>query len=237
MEEYKLKSGNTLRVIQDGDAESPDKWGNEDMFLVYDHRQFTIEREGFKPRALYNYLKLLSEDKELAKKLCPEFENYWIFPVAAYIHSGVSLSITDSFAPQGFDTSVTGFVLIEKDILQTGSGGIEEDLTEEEAKKYAESLIETWNVYLSGEIYGFRVLKKQDIAERLTALIIEQFDTTKYLDKQGRSFTQTMVQDILSKNLDTSSIELEELDSCWGFYGSNPRENGMMEHIDDEIID
>lgn len=28
----------------------------------------------------------------------------------------------------------------------------------------------------------------------------------------------------------------EEIDSCWGFYGDDPRENGMMEYIDGEIV-
>ena len=234
MEEYKLKSGNTLRVIHDSNAESPDTWENKDVFLVYDHREFTIKREGFEPRALYDYLQFCSENKKLGEELFSKFGKYYIFPVAAYIHGDITLKLTDSFAVEGFDTSVTGFVLVEKK-RESRTGVFY--ATEEQAKKWAEGLIETWNVYLSGEIYGFRVLKKQDIAERLTALIIEQFDATKYLDEQGRSFTQTMVQDVLSKNLDTSSIELEELDACWGFYGSDPRKNGMMYYIDDEIID
>ena len=29
----------------------------------------------------------------------------------------------------------------------------------------------------------------------------------------------------------------EIVDSCGGFYGSDPKENGMLDHIDDEIID
>ena len=46
MKRYNLKSGNILEVIQDDDAESPDIWGNTDMFLVYDHNQFSVKRKG-----------------------------------------------------------------------------------------------------------------------------------------------------------------------------------------------
>ena len=31
--------------------------------------------------------------------------------------------------------------------------------------------------------------------------------------------------------------EEEVVDSCWGFFGSNPNENGMMGNIDDEIVE
>lgn len=29
----------------------------------------------------------------------------------------------------------------------------------------------------------------------------------------------------------------EEIDSCWGFYGDDPKENGMLENIGDEIVE
>ena len=32
------------------------------------------------------------------------------------------------------------------------------------------------------------------------------------------------------------NTEYEELDSCYGFYGSNIEENGILDHINDEII-
>jgi hypothetical protein len=34
----------TIRIIPDYDAESPDTWGNEDVFLVANHRSFTVRR-------------------------------------------------------------------------------------------------------------------------------------------------------------------------------------------------
>lgn len=211
----KLKDNHILKIWQDTDTESPDAWGNEDMFLVYDHKRFTVEREGFKPQDIYNYI--IEYDAETSKELrVSDYNNYHIFTLYAYIHSGVSLSLEHQ--RYGFDVSSTGFLLIKKDILQQEVGNIEEDLTREEAKKYAEGLIETWNTYLSGEVYGFTIIKQINKAKELTSLILEQFDKTKYLDKLGREFTNSMVEDILTKNLYNGLIEEEGIDSCGGFY-------------------
>lgn len=52
MKEYNLKSGNILRVHRDEHAESTDNDEDTLLFLVYDHRQFSVKREGFKPSGL-----------------------------------------------------------------------------------------------------------------------------------------------------------------------------------------
>jgi hypothetical protein len=74
--------------------------------------------------------------------------DYWILPVQAYIHSGVSLTL-ESFAgklPGGhyeFDVSRCGFVLAAK----------KEFRTRKQAYKIAKGLIESWNMYLAGDVY------------------------------------------------------------------------------------
>lgn len=34
---------------------------------------------------------------------------------------------------------------------------------------------------------------------------------------------------------DNDDLDWNEIDSCWGFYGSDPFENGMAEHVDKEL--
>jgi hypothetical protein len=168
--EYQLKSGNVLQVIHDEFAESPNTWYEDDnLFLVYDHRSFSVKREGFEPFDIYN------DSQEYEK-------NYFVFSVDAYIHSGVHLSLfkTVNYPDRRWDVSTTGFVLVSK----------EEWKDEDKAKEEATSLLETWNQYLCGDIWGFKVV-----------------------DEEG-----------------------EELNSCWGFYGEDPEENGMMDHINDELV-
>lgn len=86
--------GLTVKIYQDTDAESPASWGDDNLFLVHYHRDFWQKNE-----------KVLCEDDlrdvyqgnvtDSVKKLRKE---YHIFPVSAYIHSGVVLSLANSFA-------------------------------------------------------------------------------------------------------------------------------------------
>ena len=134
--------GIDIEIAQDEYCESPDSWGNTDIFLVYDHRQFYVERKGFDPQDIAEWYNapLKSLDYESL-----DYDGYWVFPVAAYIHSGVSLSLTSKLGRQGWDTSVSGFILVS----------VKDWKDEIEAKKAAESLIETWNEYLSGDVWGY----------------------------------------------------------------------------------
>lgn len=151
-----LTDNRVLTIWQDENGDSPNDWGNEDIFLVYDHHQFNVEREGFEPRDIYTYLQQCDSCDTIDLRN-DEYDKYWIFVVHAYIHSGVSLSLGNSSYPFNcrFDTSTTGFILVEKDITQEGKAPVL--ITEPEAKCYAEGLIETWNTYLSGKVYGFTI--------------------------------------------------------------------------------
>ena len=141
-----------IYITQDENPDSPDvqaslSWADDKIFLVHYHRDFWVDRPS-----------LVSKDeiadwyhRQAGEAECdPESDlidnRYYIFPVAAYIHSGVYLSLGHSFRhdPGGWDTSHVGAVLASK----------HEFPSEEEACKAAESLIESWNTYLSGDVYG-----------------------------------------------------------------------------------
>ena len=107
------KEGYTAKyLIRDEIVDSPDEWGNEDVFLVHYHRDFEIKRDT-----------LITEDDArniYQGKKIPQEKDYWIFPVDAYIHSGVSLSLAGGFRgrlPEGherFDVSSVGLILVSK---------------------------------------------------------------------------------------------------------------------------
>ncbi len=240
--QYNLKSGNILKVIQDDSAESPDAWGNTDVFLVYDHRQFDVKREGFKPEDIFHHLQAKNALEEFLKRTkeslnCSEesyealleevqdnfnyytdySKDYFIFPVYAYIHSGVALSLGNSGYPFNcrWDVSSTGFLLVNKTDINFNYSRENSDLyagkTDEEISYiYGEGLIETWNQYLSGDVYGFNVIER-------------------------KAFKKVYADGSESED-DDEDFEENVIDSCWGFYGSDPKTNGMIDHIDDEIL-
>lgn len=131
--------GHDIEVFIDEDVESPNDWGNDEIFLVYDHHQFYVKREGFNPTDIF-------ERMQTGKKT---YDGYWFFPVYAYIHSGVALSLGKNYYPftDRWDVSFRGFVLVKR------MKGIW--WNQDKAYEAAEGLIETWNQYLGGEVYGY----------------------------------------------------------------------------------
>ena len=150
--------GFTVQYLsQDEHPMSPDEMDDDGLFLVQYHRQFHVENKNVNQDDLAEYYQLEGEFPELnAEYDNGEFagaralaEKYWIFPVTAYIHSGVSLHLGTG---AGWDQSKSGAVLVKK--ADFGSGGVQFEYSEERARTMAESLIETWNQYLSGDVYG-----------------------------------------------------------------------------------
>ena len=72
----------------------------------------------------------------------------------------------------------------------------------EKAKRYLDSEFSTYEQYLRGQCYGFKI------------------------EERGRCECEA---------LDDDDCECwDELDSCWGFYGEDPIENGMLDYAGDD---
>ena len=205
--------GYKIKIAYDEDCESPDDWGDDERFLVLTHKQFDVQRKGFRPIDIYNHLNNKVGDEDFEKYNNPEYDNYYIFQVEAHIHSGIVLRLFNGRKQCQWDSSVTGFVLIKK-----------EDTTEEQAKEYAERLIETWNQYLSGEVYGY---------------VVEEANVYYQISKQD--LTEVINKPHGYINLEEFYVRAEEdhdwgyIDSCYGFYG-DPEESGCIDEAK-RIID
>jgi hypothetical protein len=124
-------AGYTIRIMPDdtGSCESPDSYGNTDLFLITTrNRYFEVERKGFTLEGC--------RDGEYRK-------DYHVLPLQAYIHSGVCLSLGQFHDP--WDSGQIGYVLVQK---RAGFRNIQ---------AAAQSLVDEWNSWLSGEVYGFIV--------------------------------------------------------------------------------
>jgi len=168
-----------IKIIPDNQAECPNDWGDDSRFLVFDHRQFYAERKGYSPTEIFE-----NGEKE---------KGFFVFRCFAYIHGGVALSVGDhSFPDARWDVSFKGFWLIKR---EKGTW------TRAHALKAAQGLCETWNQYLSGDVYGYKISK------------------------------------VLSEDEDGNPEDLEELDSCWGYYGEDEclkEAEGIVEHYQKE---
>ena len=164
----KTKVGYTARyLVRDDNPISPDEDGDDALFLVGYHRDFTVDGprvyhklpDGVKrDPADKGHLKVDREEAraimrggkyeddsihEAARDLIKE---YHIFGLEAYIHSGVALALSHegNFCDRQWDVSQLGLVFVSKKYYRTNK----------KARKAALSLIENWNAYLSGDVYG-----------------------------------------------------------------------------------
>lgn len=144
--------GMTIEIYHDENAESPDDCGNEDCFIIYSHRSFSVQVDGFDDEEInecwlkkenYKHSKFNNTTKKY------EHSTYRIYPLFAYIHSGVALSIKRDYYPFtcNWDTSMSGFVLVKIQKAWT--------FRKSQSLKVAQSVVNEWNHYLSGEVYGY----------------------------------------------------------------------------------
>lgn len=226
--------GLTIKIFQDNDAESPEAWRDEGLFLVAYGRHFQVDRgqrefvtifqekdfiwststgklegrayadgygwksyEEAKEDGLLNkqvrrgkWVAGISEglaqcianggkyeDGSINDEAKDYLKKYHVFGLEAYIHSGVSLSLSrqGNFPDRCWDVSQIGLVFVAK----------KEARTRAKAEKLARGLISTWNEYLSGAVYGFHLENKQG----------------------------------------------EVIDSCWGYYGDYDAKGGLLDEV------
>lgn len=147
--------GYKIKIEQDQYCENPNSMGDTSLsFLVYDHRQFCIQVDGCDPNDVFNAMQQNNETVDFYNKYSKKYNQYRFYPVFAYIHSGVSLSLANSQYPFTcqWDVSFKGFCLVST----------VEFPNKTDARKCAEATIEEWNHYLSGNVWGFDIPKTGD---------------------------------------------------------------------------
>lgn len=144
----KVKGGYEARyLVQDDDPQAPDEWDNDNLFLVAYHRDFTVESKLIDKQQAQN---LYRPDDQLdiwEKDFVDAWkEKYHIFGLEAYIHGGVSLALSGKgdFPDRRWDVSQLGLVFVLKETWPD----------EDKARDAAKSLIDEWNMYLSGDVWG-----------------------------------------------------------------------------------
>ena len=168
----------------------------------------------------------------LMTKLAPY---YLIKPLYLYDHSGISMSTSDGYPYNDrWDAGVVGFAYISKaDVLNNlvdyvldeneerikiehkhengpstysyKTTSITEETWRKRASEVIDNEVETYDMYLRGEVYGY-VLKKEIVVEEKCPHCDEIINT---------------------------HTEYEEEDSCWGYYGDCLEENGIRDEIYD----
>jgi hypothetical protein len=197
--EYKLKSGNILKIYPDENDESPMDWDNLGVMVCFHKRHKLGNDHDYREDDYGSW-------DEVREAIIKKENPIVILPLYLYDHSGLRMKVGSfqGLLPQGhaeFDSGMVGFIFAPRDkVLENYMVKRISPEIKEKVEKLLRGEVEVYDQYLMGDVYGFRVVKPTHCAE-------------------------------------CGHDDEEEIDACWGFYGSDPKKNGMMDHIGDPIID
>jgi len=144
--------GLTVKIYQDVDAESPRVWDNAGIMALF-HKRYTLPNES----------KLSSDNfngwEEMEKHIREELGGLVVLPVYMYDHSGITISTSPFSCP--WDSGRIGFIYATKETIlkewgKKGSGRVTKKMLET-ARRVLEGEIETFDQYITGDVYGYRV--------------------------------------------------------------------------------
>lgn len=180
--EYKLTNGKTLEVYQDEHPENPRNWENLGTMVCF-HKRYNL---GDKHNYSHNDY---SSWEEMKKAIEKNEKTLIILPLYLYDHSGITIATTPFSC--NFDSGQIGFTFVSKEKVKKeyNAKRITKELIEQ-VTKILEAEVNTYDQYLTGDVYGFRVINENG----------------------------------------------DEEDSCNGFFGLDIKENGILEHIKEELV-
>ena len=172
-----IKIGNTiLRLIQDTDARSPREWDNLGK-IAYKHSRYNLGEEEISDPIDWLTEKLGHLDHEgdytdeVRKELEEEFfEEFVALPLYLYDHSGMTMATTPFSCK--WDSGQCGYIYCTmKDLENVGwnKEWMEETYPGKSLKEvglhYLQGEVDVLDQYLTGEVYGFELVKVDEEGE------------------------------------------------------------------------
>jgi len=142
-------------------------------------------------------------------------ENLCILPLYLYDHSGITMSTT-SFSC-GWDSGQVGYIYLTK---EKWDKEVDRDFVQEECAKYLTAEVETYDQYLTGQVYGKLLHRVDD----------EDFEISRDI----KLLESTGLYDLYMADYEFSIDEYDdtgELDACWGYYGQEYAEQSCKEEF------
>ena len=220
---FKMKDqeGNeyTLTVELDDFSENPREWDNLCTMVCW-HSNYSLgdkhkydDSDEFMNYILHNVCGMEYEDfEELPTrekyKIACESDKVYIKQINLYDHSGITVSTSVGYPYNDrWDSCCVGFIYVTKERVLKEIANANEVNWTAIADECIENEMETYDQYVRGEVYWFRLAQKvmrQDLYPHCGEVIREYEDE-------------------------------EEIDSCGGFYGDCLEENGILDNISNDI--
>lgn len=136
----------TISIHYDECAESPRTWDNIAEIHCC-HRRYSLGDEGFNYRNGQDCIEVAQE---------AEKNGDIVLPLYLYDHSGITISLSPFSCP--WDSGQVGFVIIRREkMLSEFSARKFSKSLKAKALKIAQSEVETYDQFLRGEVYGYKI--------------------------------------------------------------------------------
>lgn len=148
-----IKQGNyLLEIFQDESTDSPREWDNMGTMICF-HRRYNL---GDKNDIINsNDFNSWSEQREWIEK---NLKTAVLLPLYLYDHSGITISTSPFSCP--WDSGQIGWIFVTKDKVREEYQvkRITKDIIEK-ATKVLKGEVETYDQFLTGDVYGYRLSK------------------------------------------------------------------------------
>jgi hypothetical protein len=138
-----------IEIVPDSDPESPREWDSLGTMVCF-HRRYNLGDK-------HDYRHSDYDGWEEMEKAIIKNENAGvILPLYLYDHSGITISTTGFSCD--WDSGQIGFIFISKEkMLKEYGGKIVTKKLKERVEKYLVGQVETYDQYLTGDVYGYRI--------------------------------------------------------------------------------
>lgn len=206
-----LLDDHVLEIYNDEYPESPRQWDNLGTMLCV-HRRYTLgdmsmdsNLECLQHMACDLGITEIIDDLDVREEVFENEEDLqdwlnakedWVcLPLYIYEHGGITMS-TSSFSCR-WDSGQVGYIYCPTHRILKEYGEITPEVLDR-VSKVLEAEVETFDQFLTGDVYGFKVMKREEC--------------------------------------DKGHDHYEEVDSCWGFFGDDIKTNGILDHINTELV-
>lgn len=151
-----MKKTYELNIVNDESPENPrTSWDNVTTMICF-HRDYNLgDKHDYKKDNFDSW-------EELKEQIESDYKVLMIKPLRLYDHSGITISTSNSYPfNDRFDSMMVGWIFIEEKNW-TNMMGEDMDRSEERLDRIIEGDIETYDKYLTGEVYGYEVYEVEE---------------------------------------------------------------------------
>lgn len=172
----------TLQIFTDESPSSPREWDNLGKMICFHKRYSLGDKHDYKADDYNSW-------DEMEKTIVRKEKAAIILPLYMYDHSGITIRTTPFGDP--WDSGRIGFIVISKEKIRKEYSvkRISKQLLEK-VKGYLEGEVKVYDQYVTGDVYGFKLLENGEETDSCWGFFGHDIKTNGILDHVGEEFKE-----------------------------------------------